>query len=261
MVALLVWGNSYFKNKSYLAHVEEKVPPLQTLSDNIKITHEGDVLSALPFLNSALLLADGPNFKVDKSPWSHHFGLYQGNKIKAAAKSVYQDALKNVLLPQVAKRVETSLRHASPADLELSYEALRAYLMMYEPARYDAAYMKTWILADLNKILPTNFTTEHYNLLEQHIDNLVSNGVLISPFPKDEDLVALVRDSLNRVSIAQRAYSRIERILTNEAGTPSSVMSLGGSQASTVFKRSSGSALNQGVPAFFSFNGYWNVFD
>ncbi|MDO5666777.1 MAG: type VI secretion system membrane subunit TssM [Alcaligenaceae bacterium] len=261
VIALATWGNSYFKNKSYLAHVEEKVPPLQTLSDEIKITQEGDVLSALPFLNSTLLLADGPDFKVDNSPWSYHFGLYQGNKIKAAAKSVYQDALKNVLLPQVAKRVEASLRHASPADLELSYEALRAYLMMYEPARYDAAYMKTWILADLNKILPANFTTENYNLLEQHIDNLVGNGVLISPFPKDENLVSMMRDNLNRVSIARRAYSRIERILTAEAGTPISVSSLGGSQAPSVFRRTSGKPLNQGVPAFFSFNGYWNVFD
>ncbi|WP_432785994.1 hypothetical protein AAEX37_00102 [Oligella sp. MSHR50489EDL] len=260
-LALLIWSHSYFKNKAYLAQVEEKLPPLQKLSDDIKITQEGDVLSALPFLNSTLLLPDGANFKVNDSPWSYHFGLYQGNKIKAASGSVYQDALKNVLLPQVAKRVEASLRNVSPADLELSYEALRAYLMMYEPERYDASYMKTWILADLNKILPSNFTTENYRLLEQHIDNLVSGGVLISPFPKDEALISEVRDNLNRVSTARRAYSRIERILTAEAGTPMSVVSLGGSQAASVFKRASGKPLNQGVPAFFSFNGYWNVFD
>lgn len=260
-VVLLVWGNSYFKNKAYLAQVEDKLPPLQKLSEDIKITQTGDVLTVLPFLNSTLLLPDGADFKVDDSPWGYHFGLYQGNKIQAAANSVYQDALKNVLLPQVAKRVEASLRQASPADLELSYEALRAYLMMYEPEHYDASYMKTWILADLNAVLPSNFTTEQYRLLEQHIDNLVGGGVLVSPFPKDEALIAEVRDNLNRVSMARRAYSRIERILTAEAGTPMSVISLGGSQAASVFKRESGKPLNQGVPAFFSFNGYWNVFD
>lgn len=261
VTAIALWGNSYFKNKQYIAHVEDKIPPLQELSDEIKITQEGDVLSALPFLNSTLLLADGPDFSVDDSPWSYHFGLFQGNKLKAAAGSVYQDALKNVLLPQVAKRVESSLRNASPADLELSYEALRAYLMMYEPSRYDAAYMKTWILADLSKVLPANFTTRQYELLEQHIDNLVGDGVLISPFPKDEQLITQVRNNLNSISTARRAYSRIERILTAEAGTPLTVTSLGGSQAPSVFKRKSGSPLTQGVPAFFSFNGYWNVFD
>ncbi|MDK6203880.1 type VI secretion protein IcmF/TssM N-terminal domain-containing protein, partial [Oligella urethralis] len=104
-VVLLVWGNSYFKNKSYLAQVEDKLPPLQKLSEDIKITQTGDVLTVLPFLNSTLLLPDGADFKVDDSPWGYHFGLYQGNKIQAAANSVYQDALKNVLLPQVAKRV------------------------------------------------------------------------------------------------------------------------------------------------------------
>ena len=261
VLAVLLWGSSYFKNKQYIAHVEDKVPPLEQLSNDIKITQEGDVLSALPFLNSALLLADGPDFKVGDAPWRYHFGLYQGSKLNSAAQSVYQDALKNVLLPQVAKRVETALREASPADLELSYEALRAYLMMYEPSRYDASYMTMWILADLNKALPANFTTQQYNLLEQHITNLVGEGVLVSPFPKDEQLITTVRDQLNRVSTARRAYSRIERILTSEAGAPLTVTSLGGSQASSVFKRKSGQPLTQGVPAFFSFNGYWNVFD
>lgn len=258
---LILWAGSYFKNKDYLAHVEDKVPSLEQLSSDIKITQEGDVLSVLPFLNSTLQLANGPSFTVDDSPWSYRFGLYQGYKIKAAAGSIYQDALKNVLLPQVAKRIESSLRNASPADLELSYEALRAYLMMYEPARFDASYMKTWILADLSKILPANFTTQQYELLQKHIDNLVGNGVIVSPFPKDEELISTVRDNLNRVPTAHRAYSRIERILAEQAGTPLTVTTLGGSQAPTVFKRKSGLPLTQGVPSLFSFNGYWNVFD
>lgn len=261
ILALLLWSSSYFKNKQYIVHVEEKVPPLEQLSNNIKITQEGDVLSVLPFLNSTLLLADGHNFKVDDAPWNYHFGLYQGSKLNSAAQSVYQDALKNVLLPQVAKRVETALRNASPVDLELSYEALRAYLMMYEPSRYDASYMNMWILADVNKVLPANFTTQQYILLDQHIANLVGEGVLVSPFPKDEQLIKIVRDNLNRVSTARRAYSRIERILTSEAGTMLTVASLGGSQAPSIFKRKSGQPLTQGVPALFSFNGYWNVFD
>ena len=259
--ALFLWGNSYLNNSQYTEYVENKLPALRGLSQDIKITQAGDILSLLPFMNSNVVLADGEDFKVDDAPFSYGFGLYQGYKLEAASDSIYKETLRQVLLPQIAKRIEASLQSASPADLEYSYEALRAYLMMYDVSRYDASFMKTWIMADLSKIVPPNFTRQQYSQLESHIDQFLELGVFVSPFPKDEGLVKRVRDNLDRYSLQDRAYSRLKRVLANVELKSSTILSLAGSEAPSVFRRKSGKPINEGVPGLFSYHGYWNVFD
>lgn len=259
--ALFLWGNSYLNNSQYVAQVDAKLPALRGLSQDIKITESGDVLGVLPFLNSNRVLPNGEGFAVDDEPFSYGFGLYQGDKLQSASESVYHDTLKQVLLPQIAKRVEASLQTASPADLEYSYEALRAYLMMYDVQHYDPAFMKTWILTDISKILPPNFTREQYNQLEAHINRLLDLGVFVSPFPKNEGLIKRVRDSLDRYSLQDRAYSRLKRVLGSVELKPSTILSLAGSESPSVFRRKSGKPINEGVPGLYSYHGYWNVLD
>lgn len=258
---LFIWGNSYLNNVRYTEYVDSKLPALRGLSQDIKITQEGDVLGLLPFMNSNVVLADGENFLVGDAPFSYGFGLYQGHKLEAASDSVYKDTLRQVLLPQIAKRIEASLQSASPADLEYSYEALRAYLMMYDVSRYDASFMKTWIMADLSKIVPPSFTRQHYKQLEHHINQFLDLGVFVSPFPKNEGLIKRVRDNLDRYSLQDRAYSRLKRVLANVELKPSTIVSLAGSEAPSVFRRKSGKPINEGVLGLYSYHGYWNVFD
>ncbi|ETD66892.1 hypothetical protein V757_12055 [Pelistega indica] len=261
LLALIAWGLSYSNNSQYIDYVNDKIPAVVKVGDDIKANQDSDVLALLPFLNKVSTLPDGENFVVDDEPMTYQFGLYQGNKLYSAAKSVYDETIKYVLVPGLARRVETSLRQVSPADLETSYEALRAYLMMYDSSHFDRSYMKTWLMVDLSKTLPPDFTTEQYQSLEKHIDYLLDQGIFVSPFPKDEKLIQQVRDNLDAHDISVRAYSRIKRILSSAKSSDVTVVTLGGVQAPTVFTRKSGKPLNEGVNALYSFNGYWNVFN
>lgn len=260
VVCLLAWLMSYRNNSGYLEHVNNKLPDFRQLSQDIKITRAGDVLGLMPFMNAAVDLPDGPGFKPDDAPLGYGFGLYQGYKIQAAAGSVYDDTLKQVLLPQISQKIEWALEQADPNDLERSYEALRAYLMLYDTARYDPVFLKTWVLGLMRNSLPVNYTRAEYDRLSNHVGNLLDQGVITSPFPKNEALVERVRSNLDRHSLPVRVYSRMQRLLANAELKPATLVSLGGAEATSVFVRASGKPLNEGIPGLYSYNGYWNIF-
>jgi type VI secretion system protein ImpL len=268
-VLLAGWGAGYFHNAAYLDEVARRVPMVDKLGSEVKSIQAGDVQSLMPYLDSLWYLPRGADFDIDAPPLSYRFGLYQGNKMTAAAQGVYRDTLDQALLPLAAQRVEATLRNAPPNDLEYSYEALRAYLMLYDTAHYDAGFMHAWLLADMQKSLPAGYTRRQFDRLSQNLENLVRGHVLTSPFPKDEALVNRARERLAGYPLPQRAYSRLRRLLGNGnsngnggGGLPNTTaVTLGGPQVTAVFVRKSGKPLTDGIPGLYSYAGYWEVFN
>src|SRR3546814_16001025 len=95
-----------------------------------------------------------------------------------------------------------------------------------------------------------------------HLRNLEQGRVLSWPFPRDDELVKEERERLARYTLAQRAYSRLRRMLANtDPGPQQTAITLGGPQASAVFVRKSGKPLTDGIPSLCSYDGYWKVFN
>ena len=262
-IALLAgWINSYRNNSQYVEEIQARLPAVEQASRQVKVADTGEVQGLLPYLDTLWYLPHSTHFELDEPPVSYGLGLYQGDKLKAAASSIYQQTLQAVLLPQVARRVEQALRRVSPNDdLEYAYETLRAYLMLHDAERYDGEFMHSWLLADMVDLLPEGYTSAQFDNLDKHIHALAATRVLSSPFPMDEALVQQRRDELAGFTLAQRSYSRIRRLLHNESLPEHSVIDMGGSQASSVFVRASGKPLTQGVPGLYSYQGYWKVFN
>jgi type VI secretion system protein ImpL len=262
-LALLAgWLVSYQNNRAYIEEVARRVPTVEKLGRDMKITKAGDVLGLMPYLDSLWYLPRDANFELDEPPLGYTFGLYQGRKMESAAQGIYRATLEQTLLPQVARRVETALHNAPPNDLEFSYEALRAYLMLYEANHYDADFMHAWLLSDMQKTLPEGYTRRQYDQMSLHLRNLVRDRVLSSPFPRDDELVRQARERLARYTLAQRAYSRLRRMLANDDDMPdNTAVTLGGPRATSIFVRKSGKPLTDGIPALYSYHGYWDVFN
>src|SRR5690606_9544848 len=122
-------------------------------------------------------------------------------------------------------------------------------------------FMHAWLLADMQSTLPADATRQAYDNLSAHLRALVAERVVVSPFPLDEALVQQARQRLASYPLAERAYSRLRRLLADNAGLePTTVISLAGPQASSVFVRASGLPLTQGIPGLYSYDGYWEVF-
>ncbi|NYT86485.1 type VI secretion system membrane subunit TssM [Pollutimonas harenae] len=261
LLLLIGWANSYRNNSQYLKTVQGRIPEVEALGREIKLDASGDVLGLLPYLDALQALPAGNGFETDDPPFSYGFGLYQGDKIQAAADGAYRVAQDQVLVPQVSQRIATALRAAPADDLEYSYEALRAYLMLYDAQRYNPDFMHTWLLSNMRTLLAEGYTRKQYGQLSGHLRRLVGSRVLTSPFAKDEALIARTRTSLDQHALSERAYSRLKRLLLNDQMPDTTFLDLGGPSAMSVFARVSGKPLNEGIPGLYSYKGYWERVD
>jgi type VI secretion system protein ImpL len=258
--AIAAWSVSYSKNKAYVEKIKEKIPPILQKVEDIPVTQSVDIVSLLPVLESVKNLANDATVKNDDVPLSMGFGLYQGEKLAAAADSAYQKLLQDAFLPQIALRIERLLNTGGRENLELLYEGLKAYLMLYEPKHFDPIALKAFITADWAINLPREITVDQRRQLEFHLDNLLARGQLSSPIPINQQLVANVRNTVNQIPISQRIYNRIKQQGVGANIPEFTIAKAAGPSAPLLFTRASGQPLTKGVPGLFSYNGYHQAY-
>ncbi|WP_341668502.1 type VI secretion system membrane subunit TssM [Alcaligenes sp. SDU_A2] len=256
----LAWGRSFWLNRAYVEQVQARVPQAQQQADQTQVMDTTPVAGLQPLLDMLLLLPHSQQFALEAPGLERRMGLYQGEKLKAAADTVYQRALEKLLAPLLARRIETVLRSDQAQDLEYGYEALRAYLMLYDTRRYDAGHLQTWLLGSLKQDLPAGFSQAQYDRLEGHVRAVTQGGLLLNPFPRNEALIEQSRQRLARISLEQRTYSRMRRMLAATPGLRAmSVAGMAGPYAASVFTRQSGKPLTDGVDGLYTYEGYWTV--
>ncbi len=258
--AIAAWATSYTRNKIYLAEVKAKTPPILKEVGELPVLKRMDVLALLPVLGSVQELGSASSRDNGSVPLSMGFGLYQGEKLTAAASDAYHRLLQDAFLPQLALRIERLLSSGSKANLELLYEGLKAYLMLYEPKHFDPVALKAFITADWDISLPHETTVEQRKALEAHLDNLLARGQLTSLIPVNEQLIANVRYIVAQTPIAQRIYNRLKQQRLGAELPEFTIAKAAGPSAALIFTRASGQPLTKGVPGLFSHNGYYKVF-
>lgn len=258
--------NSWRNNSNYVTEVDHNARSFNKAAARGElptvVESSGDIASSLLILDRLRDLPRSGQFDIGDPPVSYRFGLYQGEKLQAATDGIYQRALENVLLPQAAQRIEQSLRDASKADAEYSYEALKAYLMLYDAERYDADFLQAWLLADVDRKIGASLSREQHAHLESHLKVLFGGRVVAAPFAKDERLITQTRERLAGVPLAQRSYARLRRILLQTSPPNAfSIAEAAGAESALVIRRASNKPLTDGIPTLFTYRGYWDIFD
>ena len=138
LLVILGWVTSYNNNLNYIADVEQDVSEYESVAQNL-VDSRGELTEILPYLN-LLRNVQGGYADQDKSvPLLMGMGLYQGDKIGPVAIAAYKRALNNVLLPRVIERLERQLEENNQAgNGDYLYAALKVYLMIGHPGRYNA---------------------------------------------------------------------------------------------------------------------------
>ncbi|WP_322082380.1 type VI secretion system membrane subunit TssM [Burkholderia sp. BCC1972] len=261
VAVLAAWLRSYANNRAYLDHIAARVPAVDAQIAGSKFSDASDIARLLPVLDALGGLANAGGVDLQHPPLAYRWGLFQGEKIDEAVDAVYRRALEDVLLPIAASRMEAALRDARPDETEYAYAALKAYLMLYDSAHYDPAFVQAVVDLELERSLPPDFSPAERSALRAHLAALFGSRVAVSPYPMNERLVADVRDRLRQVPLSQRLYRQLTRTLRPAtAAFDFSVARAVGPDASLVFRRQSGKPLSEGVPGFYTRNGYRNVF-
>ncbi len=260
LVVIAGWSVSFVRNKAYVAEVNERLPELQKQVDAIPPASNGDV-TPLPGVLGAVRNAAVPSgFALDDVPFSYGFGLFQGDKLDAAAEISYNRLLEHAMMPRVARRLEERLRAVNQDNLELAYEALKGYLMLYTPDQFDPEALKPWITLDWDVNLANALTPEQRAALDKDLDAMMARGAPQPNVPMDKELVANVREMLAAFPLEYRVFSRLKRQQLGADLPEFSVASAGGPNALQVFERASGQPLTKGIPGIFTRDGYHKAF-
>ena len=258
-VAVVVgWTVSRARNLDHAAQVAAKLPALAQAVQGLPAANSADV-SALPLPLAQVRAAAQPEgFDVADPPLLNALGLYQGDKLDAAAQFAYQRLLDQALMPRVARRLEERLRAANRDNLENAYEALKSYLMLHQPERFDADALRAWIGVDWD-VNHARMAPEQRSQLDAHLDAMLALGPPRAALPKDDNLVASVREMLVSYPLEYRVYSRIKRQYRPGTAADFTAAGAAGPNAAQVFQRSSGEPLSKGISGLYTRDGYRKV--
>ncbi|WP_304623495.1 ImcF-related family protein, partial [Raoultella sp. 18098] len=150
------------------------VPALRQAVEESRDADPDNMVALLPLLNHAEALAVSQRYTGDSPPLSWRYGLLQVPKVQTAADATYMRLLEDAWLPRLARHLRNSLQQASTSNPEASYEALKVYLMLYEPDRFNPRVVKAWMLNEWESTLPPALVQSGMvDQLAHHLDRLM----------------------------------------------------------------------------------------
>ena len=153
-------------------------------------------------------------------------------------------------------RLETQLRGNLDRP-DFLYEATRVYLMLGNAGPLDASLVREWMKLDWQAAYPGLGYAPLREALLRHLDAL-----LAEPLPQvqlDGELVTAVRGRIATVPLAQRVYSRIRPSAAAQRLPEWRPADALGPAGVALFVRASGKPLTEGIPGFFTVDGFHKV--
>ena len=215
---------------------------------------DSDLASILPLLDQARALPYGAGGFVPGAQWFP--GLSQTGKLQSASQIVYRNALNNILLPRLIVRLESQMRQNFNQPTFL-YEATRVYLELGSVGPLDRNLIKQWMHFDWQANFRGPAADDTRTRLETHLAALLEDR--LPKVPLDGALVEDAQRTFSRISLADRVYSAIRRSPQAAALPPWRPGDAAGESGVRVFHRRSGQSMTDGIPGFFTVNGFYKV--
>ena len=251
-VALATWWLSgYRRTTDDIARLDGEVTRVQAVVDAMPARTGPDPRALLPALDAVaglaqVLPARGTVELAD-------VGGRASAKLAAAARAAYERLLLGPFQARIGKAIDASLR--SGADMNVQYEALKAYAMLSEPAHFDAAGFKLFVLSYWDSALAPPLSAGERAALEAHLDALIGAGAVGSALSVAPALVAAVRGRLSAQSPAQRIGLRLAELFEARPYPDFTVASLGPA-AAAVFVGADGRSAPRAVPGRYTLAAY-----
>ena len=240
--------NSFYSNEKLLKNTNSQIAySINSLSD-FKNSH-GNIVKTVKLLNSVRDLPFGHAQENEVPNLLNRFGLSQSDRLGENAKNSYHKLLGQTLLPQFAVLLESQI--SNPVNDQVLYEALKAYLMLYENKHLDPSTIKAWAY----RVLPST-EQELENDLVNHLKASTTRQPIFIEHPKNILLIDNARERLKSVSLAVRVFGRLKLVSDTGDIRPFTITSAAGPAASQVFELASGRNLDTPISAIFTRDGY-----
>ena len=255
--AVFAWYVSYENNTSYIASVYKHIEGYKKLTQGgLNKKRDWDMLAA--GLDKLRTMPTGFDKGAEDYPVDMGFGLYQGYKVGAQAKVTYVKALQQFYMPAIARLLARQIDYAGEND-EYLYEALRFYLMLFNPDKMDKTNFSLWV----NTLLKKKLSGEQNKLLRDTLNKHLQTALTEQVAPPVVDLIRVkkAREILIRTPLDVRLYRRIKNDFMQDNPGQFSVTGVLGKKAEMLFYRRSGKPLSEGIPVLFTYKGFHTGFN
>jgi type VI secretion system protein ImpL len=261
----IAWLTSYKKNSDLIQQalqVDQDYAAVGSAQIKQTLIADHDLEKILPLLHRLRNAPAGYATRATAAPLSERYGLSQRPRLLSASNTAYHTALERIFRPRLLYRLEEQL-NARLSDAAFVYETLKVYLMLGGQHPPDRGLIKSWMQRDwADNLYPGATNAEGRRLLEEHLDAMFDLETEQPPLVElDGRLIQEAQNSLARLSVAQRAYEFLKSEARASAAGDWIITRKGGPDVSAVFENASGqSPDNIRVPAFFTYNGFQQLF-
>jgi type VI secretion system protein ImpL len=249
------WLSSYRRSIADMQRLETAVARAGTLIEAVPGA-TADPRPLLPALEALHALA------AARPPALGLFDLGAGpaRKLAAVGEQSYDRALLGPFQMRIAKAIDATLRNGT--DMNVQYEALKAYAMLRDARRFDATGIKIFVMSYWDSALDPALSAADRRALKRHLNALLQVGAVGSGITVEPTLLDSVRARLMTRSGAERIAMRINFLLDSQADASSAVADFTlarlGSAAQGLFV-GAGTSSPTGVPALYTSSAYREV--
>ncbi|HEX6016607.1 MAG TPA: type VI secretion system membrane subunit TssM, partial [Burkholderiaceae bacterium] len=248
-VGALGWAwHQYGRSSQWLATAAPAVLRLQAQASAAKASPT-ELAAMVPLLDGLWSLAGDGDARSGRR-WS--LGLDQATNLALAAHDAYHHVLREALVPRLARRLQQRLDVSGADALATRYEALKAYLMLFGGSHFDAAALRSYLVADWDANAAQVGSATARTALREHLDRLLASGEVGAPSMADSALVARTRAQLGGAAPAQRVLARLHQGDVTQGRVPLSIEPAALATAQKVLTRASGVPLESGVEPLYT---------
>lgn len=261
-----VWVWSYLQNKQLVDTTNASIAEYRTkagLAIDEDVVADADMHNVLDILHKMRNLETGYDNREKEPEWSQTFGLSQRERLTAASAESYHDALERTLRSRLIYRLEQQIQ-SSLADPAVVYEALKVYLMLGGNApKVDDDFIISWMVRDWEDNLYRGAANKAgRDELEKHLRAMLDLGRDRTPeITLNNSLVTSARQTLVRLSLADRAFSMIKGQAPSAGLVDWSITDAGGLDTVNVFETVDGSPIEDvTIPGLYTYTGFQAYF-
>ncbi len=152
-------------------------------------------------------LEDASNsLKRQKKKIHRWAGSAAAKRLQKTIQKNYRQMLLNIFLPDLKETLESQIQHHLNQDQLSLYNALKAYLMLTNPKRLDAAYLKNWFSEIWQKKYPLN--TQQQQSLQKYLTILLQYKNI--SIKANTSLITNARKSLKKLPLADRIFVELQ---------------------------------------------------
>ena len=265
--AFAAFGWSFFQNWRLLqtAQAESAAYFGQAQAElNRSIVDSPDVSPVLPHLQNLRLMTAGYADEREQ-PFLAGMGLGQRERVRNAAIHAYSDGLERMLRPRMVLHLENALpRLIGGEDTAAIYRALKVYMLLGKQHQGDAD--DAAVQAYFSEVWAQEFAGagqfDERDQIEAHLAAMLELDDTREPLVSiDAEIVRRAQEAIVNLPLAEQAYASIKDRVVNSGVPDFNMVERVSGQVAQVFETVDGQALDQvGVPALYTFEGYWGFF-